>query len=89
MPSDTVILNNPFWNRVKVEARRGNNSIPENNASLGSRVLSRGSNWIIPSDAEDVYFRREAQPDLADGVMVAAWTRMPCFGKGETFQVNL
>jgi hypothetical protein len=71
MPSDTVTLRNVTWDVVKVEPRKGNDSNIESNPSLGTRSLTRNSDWTINSNAESVYYGRDTDPDHPNG----EWTR--------------
>ena len=88
MPMDTVILRNTSFNRLTVEARMGNSPIPENNASLGQRVLALGEDWAIPCPGETVFIRRDANPDNPDGRMTN-WNGQACMGMGKAYVVNL
>ena len=88
MPTDTVILTNTRWNRVTVEVRKGNNSNAESNPSLGSRTLNRNIDWRINSEGEDVFYRRDSDPDHPNGSMTM-WTHRPCYGNGQTYQENI
>lgn len=90
MPIDTVILRNKSWNSMTVEARIGNNTVPENNplVSGSPKVLYLNNDWNILSDGEDVYYRRDADPDNPDGTMTD-WSLRPCYGNGETYVEDL
>lgn len=90
MAIDTVILRNKSWNIVSVEARKGNNTNPEENPPVedSPKTLNLNQDWIIESDAEDVYYRRDADPDNPDGTMTD-WTLRPCYGNGETYIEDL
>lgn len=84
MPLDTVYLENESWKRVKVEAVMGNKTPPEANSSLGSEILIKGDKWKIDSNGEDIYYRRDADPDNPDGRM-QVWTHRPCYGNGAVY----
>lgn len=84
MPLDTVYLENQSWTKVNVEAVIGNNSNPESNQSLGTKLLHKGDSWKIDSDGEDIYYHRDANPDNPDGSMTL-WTHRPCYGNGSVY----
>jgi hypothetical protein len=88
MPFDTVYLENQTWNQVNVESHMGNNSNPEANPSLGTRILTRGSSWQIDSPGEDIYYHRDADPDHPNGQW-QVWTRRACFGNGSVYHEML
>ncbi len=81
---DTVILRNRNWRNVTVEVRQGDNSWPENNRWIGRRSLSTGEEWPVQSSGEDVWYRRDANPDNPDGNMTV-WIHRPCYGNGATY----
>jgi hypothetical protein len=66
------------WARVNVDVRIGNNANPEDNRSLGTRELTRGQTWSIPSDGEDVWYRRDADPDRPNGQWTN-WIHRPVY----------
>jgi hypothetical protein len=86
MPTDTVILRNQSWNTTTVEARQGNLAGAENNPPVAGspKVMHLNEDWVIYSDGEDVYYRRDADPDHPTGTMTD-WTLRACYGNGETF----
>ena len=88
MPTDTVIITDVNWNKVKVEAVKGNNADPNANPSEGSQTLSRNGDWKIYSEGEDVWYRRDTNPDHPNGQMTP-WTHRPCYGNGQTYQENI
>jgi len=90
MPEDTVILRNVNWNRVKVEARKGNAGNIESNPPVSGspKTLQRDEDWVIRSNAEDVYYRRDTDPDHPTGEM-SVWTHRPCYGNGETYEEEI
>lgn len=74
----TVNLHNRSWNRVTVEARIGDDPNPEANRPLGARSLRRGESWVIESEGEDVWYRRDVNPDHPDGKLTV-WKHRPCY----------
>ena len=90
MATDTVILRNESWNSITVEALMGNKGVVEENAPVdGSpRLLYLNEDWVIESNGEDVYYRRDADPDNPDGIMTN-WSVRPCYGNGETYVEDL
>lgn len=88
MPTDTVILQNTNWNSVNVEVRKGNYDNAESNPSLGSRTLTRNSDWTIYSDGEDIFYRRDTDPDHPNGQWTS-WIHRPCYGQGHTYEENI
>jgi hypothetical protein len=48
----------------------------ESNPSLGTRRLQQNEAWDIPSAGEDIFYRRDANPDHPDG-RYTIWTHVP------------
>lgn len=76
--ASTVNIINGRWNRVTVEARIGDEPDPEANRSLGSKTMRRGETWPVRSHGEDVWYRRDADPDRPDGQWTP-WAHRPCY----------
>jgi hypothetical protein len=76
--TSTVNIINGRWNRVNVEARIGDDPNPEANRSLGSRAMRRGEVWPVRSKGEDVWYRRDADPDRPNGQWTP-WAHRPCY----------
>lgn len=83
-----VILRNTHWARVKVEARQGNFQNPMQNRSLGSKVLKRGEAWTIETGRQDLFYRRDADPDHPNGRM-NDWHHRPTYNKDATYTENI
>jgi hypothetical protein len=88
MPTDTVVLNNDAWTQVYVEAQKGMNATPGQNASLGTRTLALNDQWTIPSDGDSVWYRRDADPDNHNG-QLTPWVEQPCYATGQTYTIDL
>jgi hypothetical protein len=88
MATDTVILANDSWDKVQVQVTKGNNTNAESNPSLGSRTILRDDNWTILSDGENIWYRRDSNPDNPDGSRTY-WTLITCNGLGDTINVTL
>ena len=88
MATDTVILRNDHWESVTVEVFMGNEADPEANASLGTRNLALNEDWTIYSEAQDIFYRRDNDPDYPDGTMTD-FTHRPCYGNGETYEESI
>jgi hypothetical protein len=65
-----MTLHNRDWqNGVNVEARQGSHIVPEQNPSLGTCWLQYNENWVITSGTDDVFYRRDTDPNNPNGNM--------------------
>ena len=60
-----------------MEVRLGNAAVVEDNPSLGTKDLDleTGLTWNVSSQAENVYYRRDADPDHPNGQMTQWYER--------------
>lgn len=74
-----VILHNRIWHRgVRVQIRQGNNANAELNPLVWDGRIPDGGSQSIQSDGEDIYFRRERDPDHTfTGWQI--WTHRPVY----------
>jgi hypothetical protein len=71
-------LHDSAWNTVNVEVRTGNYQNCDQNASLGTRVLHRGETWTVSTFDNRICWRRDADPDHANGSWTT-WTARDVF----------
>jgi hypothetical protein len=82
-----ITLHNRDWHAgVNVEAHQGMSFDPNQNPSLGARLLSYQSDWVIDSGTDDVQYRRDANPDHPDGTMTV-WTNISSANGDQTINV--
>ena len=84
-----VNLHNRSWDQVRVQVRMGNRVNPDENRLLGIFILRRGEFRSIPCEREDVWYRREKNPNNPDGEWTK-WVHRPCYeGKPQTYDEYL
>lgn len=88
MPTDTVVIVNKNWERVTVNARKGNFLDPNLNTDLGERELARNQNWTLYSDGESIHYRRDRDPGNPDGAMTD-FVHRPCYATGKTYEESV
>jgi hypothetical protein len=65
-------LQNEAWNSVNVEAKVGDDG------GLESRDLLRSAEWIITSEGDNIFWRRDRDPDRPDGTYTG-WVEHACY----------
>jgi hypothetical protein len=66
------------WRTVNVQIRQGNDPVPEKNRSLGTVQLNLDQTYDVVGD-ENVWYRRDANPDNPDGSWTM-WTLRVIYG---------
>lgn len=69
----TLVLRNPNFANVTVEARVGPNADCSQNPIFGTRQLQRNASWTISAN-QDICWRRDANPDAPNGQW-SSWNR--------------
>ncbi len=83
--SSRVHLVNNDWDHVEVQVRVGDAGNAEGNPLLGTRDLTRGEDWVVASDGQNVWWRR----DSGDGIFMQ-WNDQPCYpGQDEDYYPQL
>jgi hypothetical protein len=83
-----VILKNNHWNRVRVQARKGNQSNCEERFDLGTNSLNKGEIWTIPTINESICYRRESRPDNPDGRW-GNWVNIAAYPNSTTIEQEI
>jgi hypothetical protein len=87
--TSTLILDNPAYNHVIVEVRVGNNAdVNQNPTYPGSPfTMSKGNPLTITTQGQDVFYRREGNPDSPNGSWTN-WTHVS-LAPGQQKRMNL
>jgi hypothetical protein len=67
-----VLINDAWHNGVNVQVRVGNDiSNPEGNPIVKSDKMSFQESWPFDTGSDDLFWRRDSEPDSPDGNWIA------------------
>lgn len=77
--SSNITLTNKYWEKIHVQVRSGYEPDPAKNKLIVDRYLSKGESVTFSeSGPENVNYRRDVDPDNADGKHFTEWTYANC-----------
>jgi len=76
-----VSIRNSRWERVRIQVRKGFAPDPANDKLIFDQFLTKGQARAFTIDnGDDIVYRRDLDPNHADGIHFTPWTYANCDG---------
>jgi len=77
--NSTVSIKNTRWKKVHIQVCKGYRSDPSDHKLIFDQYLTRGQSRTFTVDgADNILYRRDKDPNHADGASFTSWTDADC-----------